>query len=172
MKVLITGGSGAIGNALAQYLIEKGDVVTILTRSPEKQSNSDNLEFQYWDGKSQGKWQSALEISDAVVNLSGENIGASRWTENQKKKIIESRIAAGNTISNAIRISKNKPKVLVQASAIGIYGTSLNEKFDEYSPLGNDFLSDVGKRWEESSRIVEEDGVSEGCYYAQESFWI
>jgi uncharacterized protein (TIGR01777 family) len=159
MKVLISGGSGLIGSALTKYLIEKGDSVIILTRYPEKQAISEHLEYHFWDGKSPGEWQSAIEIADAVINLAGENIGAGRWTENQKKKIIESRTNAGKVISNAIRLANKKPEVLIQASGIGIYGTSQNEKFDEYSPLGNDYLSDVGKKWEESSRGIEDIGV-------------
>ena len=99
------------------------------------------------------------ETADAVVNLAAANIGSSRWSETRKESIIESREDTGQLLAEAIKLAKNKPEVFIQASAIGIYGTSEDTKFDEKSPLGNDFLSGVGRKWENSSKNVEKLGL-------------
>ena len=106
-----------------------------------------------------GEWQSSIETADAVVNLAGENIGSGRWSESRKESIIESRENTGQILAEAIRLAENKPEVFIQASAIGIYGTSEDNKFNEKSPLGNDFLSGVGRKWENSSKGVEALGI-------------
>lgn len=159
MRVLISGGTGLIGNALIHYLVKKGDSVVILSRSPEKKFASENVIVQLWDGRTLGKWQSSIETVDAVINLAGENIGSGRWSKYRKERIIESRINAGQIITEAIRIAKNRPEVFIQASAIGIYGTSFDDEFNEESPSGNDFLSEVGRQWEKSSEAVEVLGI-------------
>src|SRR5665648_324481 len=155
MRVLISGGTGLIGRALIKYLVTNGDTVDILTRSPGRKFPSENVSFQLWDGKTLGKWQSCIEAADAIVNLAGENIGSSRWSETRKESIIESRENTGQLLAEGIRLAKNRPEVFIQASAIGIYGTSEDAKFDEKSPIGNDFLSGVGRKWENSSKTVE-----------------
>lgn len=159
MRVLISGGTGLIGRALIKYLVTNGDTLDILTRSPGRKVPTENVSFQYWDGETLGEWQSCIETADAVVNLAGENIGSSRWSETRKQSITESRENTGELLSEAIRLAKNRPEVFIQASAIGIYGTSEDTKFDEQSPLGNDFLSGVGRKWENSSKGVEKLGI-------------
>ncbi len=131
----------------------------ILTRSPGRKVPTENVSFQYWDGETLGEWQSSIETADAVVNLAGENIGSSRWSEARKQSIIESRENTGELLSEAISLAKNRPEVFIQASAIGIYGTSEDTKFDEQSSSGNDFLSGVGRKWENSSKDVEKLGI-------------
>ena len=159
MRVLISGGTGLIGSALIKYLVKNGDTVDILTRSPGQKVPSEKVSYLYWDGKTLGEWQSSIETADAVVNFAGENIGSGRWSEARKESIIESRENTGQILAEAIRLAKNKPEVFIQASAIGIYGTSEDAKFDEKSALGNDFLSGVGRKWEDSSKSVETLGI-------------
>ena len=96
---------------------------------------------------------------DVVINLAGENIGAGLWTKARKERILNSRLDAGRALVAAIEKCINKPKLFIQASAIGIYGTSETEEKNEASPLGNDYLAGIGRQWEDSTRAVEAMGL-------------
>jgi uncharacterized protein (TIGR01777 family) len=96
---------------------------------------------------------------DVIVNLSGESLGAGPWTEQRKTRIISSRVEAGRAISAAFRQANPRPKVLIQASAVGFYGLHAAEPVTEESALGRGFLADVCRDWEASSQPVEELGV-------------
>jgi uncharacterized protein (TIGR01777 family) len=100
-----------------------------------------------------------LEEVDAIVNLAGAGLADQRWTDERKKTIIDSRVRAGQAIVEAVRAAQNKPKVLIQSSGVGYYGTSLDAAMTESSPPGNDFLANVCKTWEASTEGVEEMGV-------------
>lgn len=87
MKVMISGGTGMIGSALAHSLVNDGHEVVILTRQNSPANfNSKGIRFVQWDGKTAGDWVAELENTDAVVNLTGENLSNSLWTEKQKRK--------------------------------------------------------------------------------------
>jgi hypothetical protein len=100
----------------------------------------------------------ALEGVDAVVHLAGENVG-SRWTEQKKRQILESRVNGTRLIAQAIAGLQRKPRVLVQASATGIYGDRGDEAVDESSPPGTGFLADVGREWEAASAPAGQAGI-------------
>jgi uncharacterized protein (TIGR01777 family) len=107
---------------------------------------------------------SAIENAHVVVNLAGTSIGGTnllprRWTENRKRKLIESRVKAGSLISTAINEAKNKPDIFVQASAIGYYGNTGGKVANENEPPGQDFLAEICQEWEGSTRNVEALGV-------------
>lgn len=140
MKILITGASGLIGQALITYLQEKGHEVKTLSRTHSI----------LWNPAKGMLTPHDLEGFDAIVNLSGENI-AGRWTEVKKEKIIKSRLDATKTLVNAISTLKHPPKVLVNASAIGYYGNRGDEKLDEKSTIGKGFLAEVCREWEEAA---------------------
>lgn len=159
MKVLIAGGTGLIGSALAPLLRSNGHQVTILSRTPSR------VDQDY----GAVSWQesdlvSAISETDAVVNLAGESMAGSsplqmRWTEKRKKGILSSRVTVGKALQAAIEKSASPPTTLVQASAIGYYGNTGAGPVDETSPPGNDFLSRVCLDWEESTAGVEQLGI-------------
>jgi hypothetical protein len=96
---------------------------------------------------------------DAVINLTGENIGAGRWTKKRKQLILESREKPGQALSAAIQQAKNKPEAFLQVSGVGSYGASESKIFSEESAYGNDFAAGVCKVWEASTQSVEDVGV-------------
>jgi uncharacterized protein (TIGR01777 family) len=159
MKVLITGGTGLIGRVLSQYLLEQGDEVTILSRSASPAGIPVGAQVAVWDGRTASGWGALVEQVDALINLAGESIGSSPWSPERRRRILDSRLNAGAAVTEAIRASGRKPRVLLQASAVGIYGPLQEEIAAEDSPLGNDFLANVAQRWEESTRAVEALGV-------------
>ncbi len=158
-KIVISGGSGLIGSALALKLVNNGYEVVILTRSGNWKKSVNGIRFVQWDAINSGKWESEMDGADSVVNLAGENIGGGLWTKKRKDRILKSRLAGGNALVSAINKCSNKPELFIQASAIGIYGISETLKMDENSPLGDDLLSGIARQWEGSSKDIELSGV-------------
>jgi uncharacterized protein (TIGR01777 family) len=160
-RVIITGGTGFIGRPLSLRLIHEGFDVVCLTRnaSAAKNRGRDRIKFVEWDGESAAGWSDYAEGAAAIINLAGESIGSGRWTEEKKRRILQSRMNAGKAVVEAIRSVNRKPEVLIQASAIGIYGNRGNEILDESSGPGERFLADVARKWEESTRDIEALGV-------------
>lgn len=161
MRVMILGGTGLIGRTLTDVLNKAGDEVIILSRYRQKTNSlSSGVQVIRWEDG----WQEWLEKVDAVVNLTGENIAGDRffpqrWSAERRKQIVESRIKTGKALSDALKAAKHKPEVLVQSSAIGYYGSSETQTFDESAPVGNDFLAGVCVKWENSTQPVEDIGV-------------
>jgi uncharacterized protein (TIGR01777 family) len=146
LKIAIAGGTGFIGKHLTRHFLSKGHDVFILTRS-EKTSSEKNLHFVKWFSESANP-SAKLDGVDAVINLTGKSIN-DRWTEKAKKEIVESRISSTNAIYSIINSIPNKPSVFINASAIGIYGTSLEKTFTEQTKvIGTDFLSKTVQQWE------------------------
>jgi uncharacterized protein (TIGR01777 family) len=159
MRVLITGGTGLIGTALINSLLEEGHQVWALTRNPQTDYLFKGAAMIHWDGKSTTGWGDLVSQMDTIVNLAGESIGAGPWTRERKARILASRVDAGNAIAEAIRQSNSRPRVLIQASAVGFYGMSEEKLVTEDSPAGSGFLTDICLAWEASTRSVEEMGV-------------
>ncbi|WP_330203765.1 thylakoid membrane protein ThyD [Cyanobacterium sp. DS4] len=163
MKIAITGATGFIGEQLVNKLAIKHQIV-IFTRNIEKAKSAfkasllSNLEFVSYTPKQAGEWQKKIDGCDAVVNLAGAPI-AERWTTDYKREILESRQLGTRMIVEAISQGENKPKVLINASAIGYYGTSETETYTEISPAGNDFLAEVCQSWENEAQKVTSEGV-------------
>ena len=120
MNIAIAGGTGLVGTALSNLLIENGHNVSILTRSNKASAPSANPRYISWLNEGSQPEQE-LEDLDAFVNLAGATIN-SRWTNKGKEKITQSRLKAVEEISRIIRVLPKKPAVLVNASAIGFYG--------------------------------------------------
>jgi uncharacterized protein (TIGR01777 family) len=162
MNILITGGTGLIGKALADRLIEDGNTVLVISRTPTKfQQLDDRLTYLDWEHQGLVK---AIESTDAVINLAGASIAGSfpfqvRWTKKRKKEIISSRNQAGKQLTDAILQAQSKPEILIQASAIGFYGNTGEKMVDEKEPSGSDFLAEICQEWEHSTKSVEELGV-------------
>jgi uncharacterized protein len=154
MKVLITGASGLIGNALQRSFREKGYEMLLASRSQPKGDN----EIQ-WDVDAGFSEPERLEGIDAVVHLAGESISGLRWTDEKKKAIRNSRVLGTRSVVNAISKLQDRPRVLVAASAVGFYGERGEEELTESSSAGDDFLSAVAKEWESESRRAEDAGI-------------
>ncbi len=160
MKVAITGATGFVGRRLVERLQEQGHQPLILTRNPAAAQRAfPTLEIIAYTPTESGSWQQAIAGCDAVVNLAGEPIAESRWTPKHKQEILNSRQLGTQKIVEAIAQANPKPAVLVNASAIGYYGTSETATFDETSPAGNDFLAEVCQAWEAEAKKVKDAGV-------------
>jgi uncharacterized protein (TIGR01777 family) len=159
MKVIITGGSGLIGRALTHDLLSGGHQVQILSRNPKKAKGIPaGAEVLEWDGKTAAGWGNQADGAEAIVNLAGASIDG-RWTESYKQQIRQSRVDAGRAVVAAIKAAGQKPKVLIQASAVGFYGPRKDEVVTEESAAGYDFLASVCRDWEDSSKEAEAEGV-------------
>ena len=159
MKVLIAGGTGLIGSALAESLAASGHQVGIISRNPA--SVNQKYRAVSWEETS---LLEELARTGAVINLAGTSLSGNnplqmRWTPKRKKAIISSRLAVGKKLVNAISKLDQKPEVFLQASAIGFYGNQGSQPADENSEAGNDFLAQVCRKWESSTAPVEEMGV-------------
>lgn len=166
MRVVVTGGTGLIGHELVMSLGQDGHDVVVISRNPRQAGPMpETINFAKWDAKTGASWVEQVDGADVVVNLAGESIAGTgfipdRWTPERKKRILQSRLDAGNAVVEAIEMATKKPKVLIQASAVGYYGThSMEVEVTEAHPAGDDFLADVCKQWEASTAKVEEMGV-------------
>ncbi|MDR9419512.1 TIGR01777 family oxidoreductase [Gracilimonas sp.] len=157
MKVLITGGTGFIGEELRTMLLKEGHNLVIVTRSPKKyeDENAKNQRFISWEADLTNE----MNEVDAVINLAGENLFGQRWTDEVKRRIKSSRVESTNTLVDAMKAAENKPEVFVSASASGIYGDQGDQVLDEEAEIANDFLAEVCKEWEAASQKAEEFGV-------------
>jgi uncharacterized protein len=162
MRVFITGGSGLIGRQLALRLVERGDQPVILSRRSDQVRRNPTmrgLTVVQGDPSTSGRWESELDGCDAVVNLVGHNLFAERWNAKVKRKIRDSRVYSTEHVVSAIAKAKARPKVLVQASAIGYYGPHGDEELTEDSPSGSDLMAVVCREWEEAAQPAEAAGV-------------
>ncbi|HUE29671.1 MAG TPA: TIGR01777 family oxidoreductase [Verrucomicrobiae bacterium] len=150
MRVLVTGGTGFIGAALCQALAGAGHTVTVVTRDPQRTGGA----AIGWEGVS-----AAVRETDALVNLAGEPLGSGRWDARQKQLIRDSRVRVTRTLVGAVAAGEPRPKVLVNASAIGYYGPRADEVLDESAGPGTGFLADVCRAWEEAALAAEDLGL-------------
>ncbi len=159
--VIISGATGFIGRPLALCLAQAGYQVVVLTRNPSRATGlfGEGVRAAGWDGRTSGGWLDRASGACAIINLAGENIGAGRWTPKRKETIVRSRLDAGQAIVDAIRQARAKPKVLIQASAVGHYGPRGDEELDESAPAGEGFLAGVTREWEDSTAAAENFGV-------------
>jgi uncharacterized protein (TIGR01777 family) len=160
MRIVITGGTGLIGSAVAHEMGGAGHEVVILSRDLSKVKKlPPSTRAVQWDGKTGAGWSSLLDGDTAIVHLAGESIAAGRWTESRKRRIRDSRVESGRAVLEAIRQAKEKPKALLQGSAVGFYGPHGDEVITEGHPPGSDFLADVCVDWEASTAEAEGLGV-------------
>ncbi|MBD2249743.1 TIGR01777 family oxidoreductase [Nostoc parmelioides] len=165
MKVAITGATGFVGTRLVQRLHKEGHQIIVLTRNTTSARRHfpaqtfANVEIVAYTPTTSGAWQDVIAGCDGVVNLAGEPIAEARWTPEHKREILNSRQLGTQKIVEAIAKANPKPTVLVNASAIGYYGTSETTTFDENSPSGRDFLAQVCQAWEAEAQKVKESGV-------------
>jgi uncharacterized protein len=159
VKVLVTGASGTIGSALCDSLLARGDEVAGLSRDPAKtRGRAPGIAWHAWAPTLERPPAEVFEGVDAVVNLVGEKINQ-RWTEEAKRRIMDSRRTATQNLAQAIAGLERKPSVLVSQSAVGYYGDRGDAALDEASPPGDGFDSEVCREWEQAARAVEAAGL-------------
>lgn len=156
-QILITGGTGFIGHYLCNELLKAGHYLTLITRSPEKYSEDQakNMRYIGWDDE----LDEAVNRTDVIINLAGENLFGQRWTDSVKKRIYDSRILTTQKLTKLIAESASKPDLFISASAVGIYGDSGDKILDESATLGSDFLEKVCIDWEKEALKASEHGV-------------
>ncbi|HYR76755.1 MAG TPA: TIGR01777 family oxidoreductase [Pyrinomonadaceae bacterium] len=153
MKVLIAGASGLIGSALIPTLETDGAEVTRLVRSTPKPGEIE------WHPNQDAMDPARLEGFEAIINLAGENVAAGRWTEDQKRKIHDSRVNGTHLLSEAMAKLAQRPRVFLCASATGFYGDREDEVLDEHSDSGGGFLAGVCREWEKATEPAVAAGV-------------
>ena len=160
MRVVITGATGFIGRALCKELCKDYEVIA-LSRDSSRATKSigDQAKVVEWDGRTTGSWFQQANGAFAIINLAGENIASGRWNESKKAGILHSRLDSARAVCEAIKQMNKKPSVVIQASAIGYYGSRQNEQLDENSAPGKGFLANVCQRVESSVEKVAEMGV-------------
>jgi len=147
-KILITGGTGFVGTALARRLALEGYEVGVVTRTLQgRAAREARISFIEGDPTRQGAWQARVPEYDAFINLAGESI-FKRWTSEAKKRIRESRILATRHLVEAIPEAGGAGTVLISGSAVGYYGARGDEEITEGASPGEDFLAQVAKDWE------------------------
>ncbi|HTQ97470.1 MAG TPA: TIGR01777 family oxidoreductase [Candidatus Acidoferrum sp.] len=160
MKILVTGSTGLVGNALLRDLIKAGHTVCRLIRPNTRTVSSRNNEgFDVAWNPETGELGAAAVGADAVVNLAGASIADGRWTEARKKEIRASRVDTTRALINALARMAARPRVLVSASAIGYYGDRGEEILKETCEPGTDFLSAIAKEWEAEAEKGEALGI-------------
>ncbi|PCI94048.1 MAG: TIGR01777 family protein [Flavobacteriales bacterium] len=147
-KIVIAGGTGFLGKALSSHFKNRGNLVTVLTRGNSQLL--DGVNYVHWDGKTMTDWVNCLDGAEILINLTGKSVDC-RYTEENKKMILSSRVDATKVLGEAINQLQNPPKIWFNASTATIYAYSLTKAMTEDDgDIGNDFSMSVAKAWEEA----------------------
>ena len=159
MKIFITGGTGFVGVQLVSRFIQDGNKVTILTRKLRRVRRTlPEISYLEGDPTEKGPWQEAIKGHDVVINLAGASI-FSKWTEEQKRAIRQSRVSTTQNIVEAIPSHTERKMTLFNTSAVGYYGLHGDEELDEDSPTGTDFLARIAVEWEGEALKAKDKGA-------------
>jgi uncharacterized protein (TIGR01777 family) len=152
MDILISGASGLIGSSLTHYLQQQGHTVHVLKRnSPDSRYN--------WNPDT-GFIQLEKNIKlDAVINLSGVNIGDKRWSQKRKQDIIQSRVNCTELLADTIKKLETPPSIFINASAIGYYGDTGQTPKNEDDCAGSNYLTDIVTQWENAANTLKETSI-------------
>lgn len=158
MKILITGATGFIGKQLVLNLFKQNHNLVILSRNAESARKKINLpcEFYDWDLMNDKAPIEAFKDVDTIIHLAGESVAEGRWTKSKKDKILNSRVLGTKHLVETLKSLKTKPKLLLSASAIGIYGNRGDEELHECSIPDTTFLANVCKAWEDESQKAKD----------------
>jgi len=149
-RVIVAGGTGLVGTRLVAELLKQGLQVQVLSRTPRRAQLPAGAEARGWE-----ELPEMVEGSLAVINLAGEGIADHRWNEARKKTLLESRTNPTRHIVSALAQASQKPLVLVNASAIGIYGTQGAAAIDEAQAPGRGFLTEICRAWEAEAEAAQ-----------------
>lgn len=159
MRVLVTGASGFIGSALCDALLARGDTVIGLSRDPQRaRGTNPSVIWHPWEPTLERPPAAAFENVDGVVNLEGEKIDQ-RWTEEAKRRIMESRRTGTRNLVAAIAALERKPAVLVSQSGVDYYGDRGETMVDESADPGESFVAEVTREWEAAASEAEALGL-------------
>ena len=136
MRIVISGGTGFLGQALVAALRANGHSVMVLTRRPGREGD-----LLWSPDVTAGSWTAAVHAADVIINLAGEGIADRRWTAARKDAIVRSRVTATRALADAIREAARPVAVFLSGSAIGLYGNRGDEIVTEQTPAGSDFLA-------------------------------
>ncbi|MEO7142734.1 MAG: NAD-dependent epimerase/dehydratase family protein, partial [Bryobacteraceae bacterium] len=149
MQIALTGATGFVGRRLVERLLADGHTLRILARRPPAQTDA-RIQWFTWDQSSGPAPAASVDGADAVVNLAGEPV-AQRWNAAVKDKIRASRVNGTKNLVAGMREAMRPPRVLVSASAVGIYGSRGDEMLTEDSAPGTDFLARICRDWEHAA---------------------
>lgn len=155
MNIMIAGGSGFLGNALAKSFLMDGHKVFILTRGSRTMNGTQAI---HWDAKTTDGWGHWVNEMDVVIHLAGKTLASWPWTNAMKKAFHDSRIIPGLALVEAIQKATQRPGIFIQQSGINYYGLS-GDLADESTPPGDDFLSQLAVQWENATKPLEELGL-------------
>lgn len=158
MRVLISGSSGLIGTALVSALKARGNEVLRLVRSQGEMTGA-----IYWNPEAGMLRLEGLGEIDAVINLSGESIGAGRWTPERKRRILESRVKSTSLLASALTNLEPPPQVFISGSAMGYYGDRGADILSEENRAGRGFLAETCTAWEAATEPARKKGVRTVC---------
>jgi len=160
MAIAVIGGTGFIGTRLVEQLTAQGEQVILLSRHPDSACRKfPKVFFPQVQITGYDNWSEMLADCRAVVNLAGSSIAGRRWTAQVKQDIRDSRVLTTRKLAEALKQTSPRPAVVVNASAIGYYGTDLNKTFDEYSFAGSGFLAEVCQAWEKEAEAIANLGI-------------
>ena len=161
MKLLLTGCTGFIGRELIPLLIKEGHCLTVISRQSKEKlkaiANDQSINVIQMNPAKSSSWdkeeiQDSLKNCEGIINLAGEPIAEKRWTNDHCKEITNSRIETTKNLIKNLRNLRKPPKVLINASAIGFYGSHPQTEFTEENIQGDDFLANLCKEWESSAK--------------------
>ena len=164
MQILIAGASGLIGRALTAHFAERGDDVWGLTRNKSRSQKKSVLPVNWlqWDGNTIPDERPEVFAPEVIINLAGKNLASGYWTQGFKEKLVESRLQSVQALVNLVGRMDVPPKLFLQASAVGFYGSRGDEILDENSLRGHGFLADLAACWESQLQPLEKSSVR-GC---------
>jgi uncharacterized protein len=161
MQIVVTGGTGFIGQPLCAALCQAGHQITLLTRRKDKAQRScgSSVTVVEWNGRDVGVWEKCLDNADAIINLAGAPIAEGHWTDDRKQLLTESRVLTTRLLVEAMSRRTSKPRTLINASGIGYYGASDDRVLNEGAARGQGFLADLSCAWEAEALRAGEFGV-------------
>jgi uncharacterized protein (TIGR01777 family) len=157
MKIVLAGATGFLGRPLTRALAAEGHELVGLTRRPR--ANADVREVAWRPDGTAGPWAGEIDGADVVVNLAGESIADGRWTAERKRTLRDSRLRATGSLVAAIERAGRRPRLLLSSSAVGYYGPRGDERIDETTPAGGDFLAQLSVEWENAAQAAAAHGA-------------
>lgn len=148
MRLVLTGASGFIGSALSARLLQAGHSLVLLTHGSPPNASAPGRRWIHWTPGSIGEWAKYLDGADGIVNLAGTSFAGRKWSYNQQRRLQQSRFDSTRSLVLACSRAKQRPKFLINASAVGYYGPRQDELLSEDAPAGNDFLANLCLGWE------------------------